>query len=628
MTEITATGWEKLVDAGRRQLKQGDSAGAESSLSAAVAEAESLGATSAGLAACLTTLAQIRTQQRDHGAAEALFRRALEVREQAAEFDHAGIIQILGHLATLHSARADYDEAETLLLRALSLADRFLPAGHAAIGSLLNNLARLYFKRGDHEKADRMLVRLLQIKQALGTEHPEVAGVLASIAALRSALGKHDVAEQLWRRVLAIREKALPSNDPAIITTLNSLADACAAQGEQEEALHFRERGLRLQAQSVAAALVDPPAPRPVPTPANLAAVELPAAAAPPPAREPTPVAVRAQTPAVPTPAYSNVQQAKITPIPLLSIEPPMPAARPPAHGSPTPVTPGQAVSPNAGLFGAGSPPPNARFTPGTSGAFAPGIGGSFSPGTSGAFSLDTSGGFSPASSGGFTAFAPNPPAVPPAATPDIRGVGPAGPAASVPAPALPPVTPPAPPVVAPPRPAARRDPDPDPVRSERDAEPSVERPRYQGYSLPPRRRSHVGKVVAAAGIVGIIAAANVFMDRRTADASASAATDSVVAEPAMIRIPAESLRVAPVRRPEPTGPKALTLDSALAVMARHAGEDSAIVTRPADSVGGRAVIRIPSIDAVSRAVEAGTRARVDSAMSPITPRTPDLAAP
>ena len=657
MTEITATGWEKLVDAGRRRLQQGDSASAESSFSAAVAEAESLGPTSPALAACLTALAQIRTQQRDHDAAEALFRRALEVREQAAEFDHAGIIQILGYLATLNSARADYDEAETLLLRALSLADRFLPAGHAAIGSLLNNLARLYFKRGDHEKADRMLVRLLQIKQTLGTEHPEVAGVLASIAALRSALGKHDVAEQLWRRVLAIREKSLPSNDPALISTLNSLADACAAQGEQEEALHFRERGLRLQAQSVGT----PPAERPVtpqsPTPVAPPVVQAPVPVAATPSREHAPVPVRPQTPVVPTPAFSSVQQAKITPIPLISIEPPMPAP-PAAQGVPTPVAPSAAIPPGAGVFGAGSPPPNGKFSPGasggfspgtsgsfspgtsggfspgTSGAFSPGTSGAFSPGTSGAFSPSTSGaftpstngGFSPATSGSFTPFAPNPPAPPPAAIPGTVAIAPVNPGASAPAPALPPVVPPAPPA-AENRAPLRRDPDPAPAPSARDREPSLERPRYQGYSVPSKRRSHVGKAVAAVGVVGLIAAANLFMDRRPG-AQASPANDSAVAEPAIIRIPAESLQVVPAPRQQSRGPKALTLDSALAVMKRHAGTDSAIAAQPADSVGGRAVIRIPSIDAVSRAVEAGTRARVDSAMTPISPRTPGFVNP
>src|SRR5688572_26620626 len=337
MTEITSGGWEQHAEACRRRLTQGDSAGAEKSFAAALAEGEALGPDSAGLAACLTVLGQIRSQQRDHASAEILFQRALEVRERAPDFDHTGIIQVLGHLAALHNARADYDQADALLTRALALADKYFPPSHPAVASLLNNLARLYFKRADHAKADRMLVRLLQIKQALGTEHPEVAGVLASIAALRSALGKHDVAEQLWRRVLAIREKSLPHNDPAIITALNSLADACASQGEHEEALHFRERGARLQAQlgeagqsgaetrgvaRTPAADSTPPESQPsVPKPRQ-------APAPPPVAREITPIAPAASN-GVPTPlplvavAPPSVQQSRITPIPLAPMLPP-----------------------------------------------------------------------------------------------------------------------------------------------------------------------------------------------------------------------------------------------------------------------------------------------------------------
>ena len=667
MTEITASGWEQQAEACRRRIALRDSAGAEKAFAAALAEGEALGPDSAGLAACLTVLGQIRSQQRDHSAAEILFRRALEVRERAPEFDHTGIIQILGHLAALHNARADYDEADALLTRALALADKYFPPSHPAVASLLNNLARLYFKRADHAKADRMLVRLLQIKQALGTEHPEVAGVLASIAALRSALGKHDVAEQLWRRVLAIREKALPHNDPAIITTLNSLADACASQGEHEEALHFRERGARLQAQLGASAQASgtprvasdtpdrdstptdsqPPVPesRRVPTPAPVA-------------RQITPIAPPVVA-AVPTPLPMlvieppAVQPSRITPIPLA---PMVPAANGPSDphqsrhsggfalpssapdkgiaargiGGPVPTPSGPAVgiggpilTPSRAARGIAGPIP----TP--SGA-AIGIGG---PPLGLTGSIDSIG--LPPSPGKQTPAGLNGPP---------HAIGGFAPPPAAPAPIF---AAPLPPVEATPAPKTKKkkvQPPAPPPRPPRE-EPSLERPRYEGYDNAPAgpRRGGVLKVLAGlAAAAGIGFAALTFVKDRDL-APAAAAADTVAAEPRMIRIPAESLQVAR-KESQRTGSKpAITLDSALAASrARNAldtgstfavsgdsatrrGADS-VARRGADSAARPIIVPGPrTLEALSRAVDAGLKTGLDSALRAPPPNTPGL---
>ena len=661
MTEITATGWEQHVEACRRRVVLGDAAGAEKAFAAALAEAEALGPDSAGLAACLTILAQIRTQQRDHASAELLFRRALEVRERAPEFDHTGVIQILGHLATLHNARADYDEADALLTRALTLADKFLPSSHPAVASLLNNLARLYFKRADHARADRMLVRLLQIKQALGTEHPEVAGVLASIAALRSALGKHDVAEQLWRRVLAIREKSLPHNDPALITTLNSLADACAAQGEHEEAQHFRERGLRLQAQAPAPESRDgarpnageertgtPAASQPAVTPIERIAVQTPsasfAASASPPARP----SVSAPEPTLPLAPPLSVQQSRITPIPTAHIAPALDRVEPFSPGTSggfAPSAPPPSPSSTAGAAGIGGPIPTpARVLPGIGGPtptpaeVMPGIGG---PTPTPSRVMPGIGGPTPTPSrvmAGIAGPTPDPsiglagiggPPLPPEPRRPSLPTEILSPFAQAEAPAPPrvvaaPLAPPAP------KPAPREQAPPPPRRR---SEPSLERPRYEAGDdvLSPPRRGGVGKVLTGLAVAAGIGFAAITLVRGRDVAPVEAATaDTVQAEERVIRIPAESLKVT---RPQASGTasaSAISLDSALAASrARNALDTGSRGAAAADSATRPVVVpSARTLDALSRAVDAGLKQSLDSAVRAPALKTPDFRNP
>ena len=676
MTEITAKGWEQHAEACRRRVVLGDTEGAEKAFAAAIAEAEELGPHSRGLAACLTVLAQIRMQQRDHASAEALFRRALEVREQAPEFDHIGIIQVLGHLATLHNARADYDEADALLTRALTLADKFLPSSHPAVASLLNNLARLYFKRTEYAKADRMLVRLLQIKQAQGTEHPEVAGVLASIAALRSALGKHDVAEQLWRRVLAIREKSLPHDDPVLITTLNSLADACAAQGEHEEAQHFRDRGVRLQAQAPAAdharaatarngAASDiqgtPAASQQAVTPVERIAVQTPSASFVAPAAPPAPAIASPPEPLVPPAPPLSVQQNRITPIPAMpardkaepfspgtsgSFAPFAPPATPglagamPGIGGPIPTPSsvaaagGSILTPSGNMPGIGASIPTPSAVPAgmggripTPAAGLPGIGGAV---PTQARVMPGIGGSPPEVPGGITdiagpAVAPEPrrPSMPAEIVPPFgRAETPAAAAPKIPA---------APPL--PPKPAPR-EPTPPPPR--RRSEPSAERPRYDLADDAPYapRRIVGGKVLTGLALAAGIGFAALALGRGKDVAPVEAAVaDTAKAEERVIRIPAESLKVGQSRSAGPAPASAISLDSALAASrARNAVDSGPTVRAAAAADSGTRPVVVPSartLDALSRAVDAGLKSSVDSAVrAPAALKTPGFRSP
>jgi tetratricopeptide (TPR) repeat protein len=239
--------WEQYHEAGRRRFAEGDAAGAEQAFRGAIAEAEQPGGDPLQMASSLSSLGQLKYQQKDYAQAEDCFRRALELREQALGGDHPTVISSINNLAALYVARGALDDAEPLLQRAMAVTIKRVEASQADLAVNLNNLVRLYVKRGDYSRAEPMLTQLLAMKRPLGPEHPEVAAVLVTLAKLRQSMAQPDAAERIWRRVLAVRERTLPANDTTIAATLDGLAEACSAQGRLADELEMRERSLAIR---------------------------------------------------------------------------------------------------------------------------------------------------------------------------------------------------------------------------------------------------------------------------------------------------------------------------------------------------------------------------------------------
>jgi tetratricopeptide (TPR) repeat protein len=239
--------WEQYHEAGRRRFAEGDAAGAEQAFRGAIAEAEQPGGDPLQMASSLSSLGQLKYQQKDYAQAEDCFRRALELREHALGGEHPTVISSINNLAALYVARGALDDAEPLLQRAMAVTIKRVEASQADLAVNLNNLVRLYVKRGDYSRAEPMLTQLLAMKRPLGPEHPEVAAVLVTLAKLRQSMSQPDAAERIWRRVLAVRERTLPPNDTTIAATLDGLADACAAQGRLADELEMRERSLAIR---------------------------------------------------------------------------------------------------------------------------------------------------------------------------------------------------------------------------------------------------------------------------------------------------------------------------------------------------------------------------------------------
>ena len=97
--------------------------------------------------------------------------------------------------------------------------------------TLLNNTALSLMQAGDYTGAEPLYRRALAINEkALGPDHPYVATNLNNLAFLLYDKGDYAGAEPLYRRALAIDEKALGPDDPGVAQQASTTWPRCFDQ--------------------------------------------------------------------------------------------------------------------------------------------------------------------------------------------------------------------------------------------------------------------------------------------------------------------------------------------------------------------------------------------------------------
>ena len=118
---------------------------------------------------------------------------------------------------------------------------------HPETGTSLSNLALLYKTMGAYDKALPLYKRALAIaEKAQGPKHPSTGTRLNNLAALHQAMGAYDKALPLYKRALAIAEKAQGPKHPSTGTSLNNLAALHQAMGAYDKALLLFQRALAI----------------------------------------------------------------------------------------------------------------------------------------------------------------------------------------------------------------------------------------------------------------------------------------------------------------------------------------------------------------------------------------------
>ncbi|MDR3638062.1 MAG: CHAT domain-containing protein [Isosphaeraceae bacterium] len=206
------------------------------------------GPDSQGVAFSLDGLATACVRLGRYPAAEAAYKRSLAIHQRVsgeASLEAAGVLH---NLASLYEDQSRYPEAEASYKRSLAIVEQKYGADHPETVMGLQGLAGLRVKQGRFAEAEALLKRGLPIREkAYGPEHPNVAGLLQNLAVVALEQGHAAEAEALLRRVLPIFEKAYGPDDPRLADVLNVLGNACETLGRDAEAEAILKRALAIQ---------------------------------------------------------------------------------------------------------------------------------------------------------------------------------------------------------------------------------------------------------------------------------------------------------------------------------------------------------------------------------------------
>jgi tetratricopeptide (TPR) repeat protein len=109
----------------------------------------------------------------------------------------------------------------------------------------LINQAEDHLKQRRYAEAEPLYKRALAIiEKAVGPNHPVFVAMLNKLATLYREQGKYAEAEPLYRRALEIREKALGPDHPEVGTNLLGLANLYKARGNYAEAESLFKRAM------------------------------------------------------------------------------------------------------------------------------------------------------------------------------------------------------------------------------------------------------------------------------------------------------------------------------------------------------------------------------------------------
>lgn len=227
---------------GRLTRFSGESISSDLALKTTIQKLDGNSARYVELGSALIKLAIREQESGNYPEAEAFFGKALVIGERALGPEHPALLPALTGLGAARMSRGASAEADSTLARALTICESRIGDDEPELVILLNDLVRLCLKQSLQAFAEPALLRLLAIKRTKGEVRPEVATVLASLAFVHQSLGRHQSAEQLWKRVVEIREQTLAPNHLSVATALEHLADACTARGKISQALELLER--------------------------------------------------------------------------------------------------------------------------------------------------------------------------------------------------------------------------------------------------------------------------------------------------------------------------------------------------------------------------------------------------
>lgn len=183
-----------------------------------------------------------------YGAAEPLYREALEIRRGAlGEGSYALSDSLLGLGSLLHS-RGDAAAAEPLLRKAVAVRLRLAGEEDPGLGTALRILAQALADQGKLAAAEPLYRRSVEVlRRGPSPDEPDQGMTLDSLGRLLIEKGALAEAEAVLLEALGLRRKLYAEAHPALAMSLESLGLLRLAQGRLAEARELLEEALAME---------------------------------------------------------------------------------------------------------------------------------------------------------------------------------------------------------------------------------------------------------------------------------------------------------------------------------------------------------------------------------------------
>jgi tetratricopeptide (TPR) repeat protein len=205
------------LDALANHLDQKGDGAAEAVYREALAIREKmLGSNHVETAESLNRLGIILARQDDHAGALPLFRRVVKIRQSVLGEHHGDTARALFNLGMLLNAMRDPKRAEKPLREALAAQEKIYPADHPEIATSLTELGTALFLAHQYQEAERCFRRALMINEKIrGLNDSETAHSFRNLAMAMEKESKPAEAEKLYLQALAIWDQLRGPEDPS-----------------------------------------------------------------------------------------------------------------------------------------------------------------------------------------------------------------------------------------------------------------------------------------------------------------------------------------------------------------------------------------------------------------------------
>ena len=194
-------------------------------------------------ALAIDNLGRVNSERGEFAIAVMRHQQAIAIRQKQPVADEAGVTDSLESLAVALIRLKRLDEARQLLSRAESSRAAAAAERPAAFAHTLELIALLRRYAGEYGSASEPLRRALDIRARVSPGHPDNVPAMELLGDLEWLRGDIAAARVTWTDALALAERTLGAEHPALSTLLRRIAMTATVGGDLAEARQLLQRG-------------------------------------------------------------------------------------------------------------------------------------------------------------------------------------------------------------------------------------------------------------------------------------------------------------------------------------------------------------------------------------------------